>query len=315
MDGGISFLIYIKVQPVGSLTEKGCMMTIAQKSFCYRSTAEISSEKLCYTQTYFFSTTSKECPLYDLDDTVYEYRYKDLRIGILAAMLLICAVIVLLDMLFRQNTVDNVLFYALPSTAAFIVFFLTMQKRLYISSKAGDFEFLSTQEAFDFLTAVLEARSAYTKYNTSTITALSFDERIADLTQKCIAEHIGKRALPSWVEHNAEILLSCPCPICNKSTGINAVIIGTAIGLIAFTVEYDETVIACKECMKAVVKKANRASLWFGIWSIPWGILIPPLVIWKNNRKLNHIQMNVPSKALKKHIIKLLKKSTPWKNT
>lgn len=284
-------------------------MKIIQKSLFYRIEAAIKNEKLCHRQTYFFLTTSKECPLYDLDDTVYAYPYKNIGLGIFAVVMLVGVIIVLLDMLFHQNSWDNVLFYAVPSAVTGILFFLTRQTRIYIDSEIGIFEFLPTQEAADFLIAVQNARSQYTKYATDTIHTLSFDEHIAELKQQCIAQKVDKKALPAWVDSYAEMFLKCPCPLCNKRKGINGLAVGTVYGVIIAPVVYTEVVIGCEECMAAAVKKANTESLCFGLWSMPWGLFVPPLVILMNKKKLAHIQMAIPSKALKKHIIKLLKKS------
>lgn len=55
------------------------------------------------------------------------------------------------------------------------------------------------------------------------------------------------------------------------------------------------------------VKKANIMSLCCGIWNLPFGIPVTLFAIFKNIHSLKYLNMDIPTKALKKYVLKTVK--------
>ena len=283
-------------------------MKLIQKAFLYKLEAEIRNEKLIYTQKRLLSKISKECNLYDLDDEVYESVYKDWRIGIIAAILFLLAGFIIITIYVNSNTIDNFLFYFIPAVILTILFFVTMRKTVYINSRAGIFEFLYTEEAIYFLSGLIrEYDTLYKKYNIKEFTGKYFSEQLEEIKNAVDLKSMSKKEIKEIINTHAEQLLDCFCPLCNKRKGINALTINTAVSILILTFRHTNIEIGCKECLKEKVKKANIMSLCCGIWSLPFGIPVTLFAIFKNIHSLKYLNMDIPTKTLKKYVLKAIK--------
>jgi len=284
-------------------------MKIVQKAFLYKLEAEVREGKLAYTQRGLFSKISKECSLYDFDDEVYESVYKDWRIGIIAAILFLLAGIIIVDICFNSNTIDNFLFYFIPAVILTILFLITMRKTVYINSRAGIFEFLYTEDALRFLNEIInDYKVCYKKYNIKDFTGKYFFEQLEEIKTTVELKKLSKKELKEFIGIHTKRLLDCFCPICNKRKGINALNISTAFSILILTSLYTNIEVGCKTCLKEKVKKANIISLTCGIWSVPFGIPATLFAILKNSLSLKNLNMQTPTKSLKKYILNTIKK-------
>ncbi|WP_230977662.1 hypothetical protein [Treponema vincentii] len=299
-------------------------MKLIQKAFLYKLEAEIRNGKLIYTQKRLLSKISKECNLYDFGDEIYESVYKDWNIGIIAAMLFLLAGFIIITIYVNSNTIDNFLFYScggfntptlasgyvdfIPAVILSILFFVTMRKTVYINSRAGIFEFLYTEEAIYFLSGLIrEYDTLYKKYNIKEFTGKYLSEQLEEIKNAVDLKSMSKKEITEIINTHAEQLLDCFCPLCNKRKGINALTINTAISILILTFRHTNIEIGCKECLKEKVKKANIMSLCCGIWNLPFGIPVTLFAIFKNIHSLKYLNMDIPTKALKKYVLKTVK--------
>ena len=283
-------------------------MKLIQQAFLYKLEAEIRNGKLIYTQKRLLSKISKECNLYDLDDEVYESVYKDWRIGIIAAILFLLAGFIIITIYVNSNTIDNFLFYFIPAVILTILFFVTMRKTVYINSRAGIFEFLYTEEALYFLSELIsEYDTLYKKYNIKEFTGKYLSEQLEEIKNAVNLKRMSKKKIKEIINTHAEQLLDCFCPLCNKRKGINALTINTAFSILILTFRHTNIEIGCKKCLKEKVKKANIMSLCCGIWSLPFGIPVTLFAIFKNIHSLKYLNMDIPTKTLKKYVLKAIK--------
>ena len=284
-------------------------MKLIQKAFLYKLEAEIRNGKLIYTQKRLLSKISKECNLYDFDDDIYESVYKDWRIGIIAAILfLLAGSFIIIDIYVDSNTIDNFLFYFIPAVILTILFFVTMRKTVYINSRAGIFEFLYTEEALYFLSELIrEYDTLYKKYNIKEFTGKYLSEQLEEIKNAADLKKMSKKEIKEIINTHAEQLLDCFCPLCNKRKGINALTVNTVFSILILTFRHTNIEIGCRECLKEKVKKANIMSLCCGIWSFPFGIPVTLFAIFKNIHSLKYLNMDIPTKALKKYVLEAVK--------
>ena len=186
-----------------------------------------------------------------------------------------------------------------------------MRKTVYINSRAGIFEFLYTEEAIYFLSELIsEYDTLYKKYNIKDFTGKYFSEQLEEIKNAVDLKRMSKKEVKEIINTHAEQLLDCFCPLCNKRKGINALTIHTAFSILILTFRHTNIEIGCKECLKEKVKKANIVSLSCGIWSLPFGIPATLFAIFKNIYSLKYLNMDIPTKALKKICMGNNKKET-----
>ena len=118
---------------------------------------------------------------------------------------------------------------------------------------------------------------------------------------------MSKKEIKEIINTHAEQLLDCFCPLCNKRKGINALTINTVFSILILTFRHTNIEIGWKECLKEKVKKANIMSLCCGIWSLPFGIPVTLFAIFKNIHSLKYLHMDIPTKTLKKYVLKAVK--------
>ena len=187
-----------------------------------------------------------------------------------------------------------------------------MRKTVYINSRAGIFEFLYTEEALYFLSELIsEYDTLYKKYNIKEFTGKYLSEQLEEIKNEVDLKRMSKKEVKEIINTHAEQLLDCFCPLCNKRKGINALTINTAFSILILTFRHTNIEIGCKECLKEKVKKANIMSLCCGIWSLPFGIPATLFAIFKNIHSLNYLNMEIPTKALKKYVWETIKKKPP----
>ena len=200
------------------------------------------------------------------------------------------------------------MFYFIPAVILTILFFVTMRKTVYINSRAGIFEFLYTEEALYFLSGLIrEYDTLYKKYNIKEFTGKYFSEQLEEIKNAVDLKSMSKKEIKEIINTHAEQLLDCFCPLCNKRKGINALTINTAFSILILTFRHTNIEIGCKECLKEKVKKTNIMSLCCGIWSLPFGIPVTLFAIFKNIHSLKYLNMDIPTKALKKYVLKTVK--------
>ena len=183
-----------------------------------------------------------------------------------------------------------------------------MRKTVYINSRAGIFEFLYTEEAIYFLSGLIrEYDTLYKKYNIKEFTGKYLSEQLEEIKNAVDLKSMSKKEITEIINTHAEQLLDCFCPLCNKRKGINALTINTAFSILILTFRHTNIEIGCKECLKEKVKKANIMSLCCGIWNLPFGIPVTLFAIFKNIHSLKYLNMDIPTKALKKYVLKTVK--------
>ena len=183
-----------------------------------------------------------------------------------------------------------------------------MRKTVYINSRAGIFEFLYTEEALYFLSELIsEYDTLYKKYNITEFTGKYLSEQLEEIKNAVDLKSMSKKEIKEIINTHAEQLLDCFCPLCNKRKGINALTINTAISILILTFRHTNIEIGCKECLKEKVKKANIMSLCCGIWNLPFGIPVTLFAIFKNIHSLKYLNMDIPTKTLKKYVLKAIK--------
>ena len=183
-----------------------------------------------------------------------------------------------------------------------------MRKTVYINSRAGIFEFLYTEEAIYFLSGLIrEYDTLYKKYNIKEFTGKYLSEQLEEIKNAVDLKSISKKEIKEIINTHAEQLLDCFCPLCNKRKGINALTINTVFSILILTFRHTNIEIGCKECLKEKVKKANIMSLCCGIWNLPFGIPVTLFAIFKNIHSLKYLNIDIPTKALKKYVLKAVK--------
>lgn len=87
---------------------------------------------------------------------------------------------------------------------------------------------------------------------------------VIDIQQREIA--------PQEHDELVERFRKLPCPICNSvGRPLNAVTVATARSFLIMTTHQKRVVLGCPECILAAARKAQRLTLAFAWWGIPWG--------------------------------------------
>lgn len=101
------------------------------------------------------------------------------------------------------------------------------------------------------------------------------------------------------IYHYAEPLRNCPCPICNNTRDkLNGTIYHSIKSIIVMSITETRWIIACPDCLDKQNRKAIVSCSLLGWWGIPWGILTPPVYIYRNLKVKGENRISDPNGPL-----------------